>query len=652
MKFIFPVIIITTLVSLIFGMDKKKKKHRKLKTRFHAKDEGSSSQMNLPPVNLTNRTLLPVQYQNAINITYRPLYNEEVFRLFQNWDYNMQPYEIQEIFQYMLFRQEGRVTQDSLKIFYAIFVQKFQECDPDKSNSLTFDEWAVCLKNETDFRYIKPPIYNYTSFNPVLLAPVNFYGTLFELLDYDKKGYINFHDYMKFRLYVFSWKFCSVHAPYLLEAEFECSLSISTQMKYSSRAKIRNLYQFWLSQSSNQSMRNFDFTLFTIVTHGARLFALINNKNDNDISRKEFELALDKGVLPKRYNQDNIDYFFKLTENKNHRDSGIDLQTFIFYDYHLILFDSNSISRMYYIKNDEYFKLLNSMFFPNNTLAEMYMSPTYNLTPSSYNLYQFANITIFNSERDFFYKFSQVENKDKSELVHKKSKLKTRSRNRQIESLDLAIRVQPNGYHYFNVMYNITLQQNVTFQKFFDLLDTRQNGYINFYDYANLVQIGYIYCLVDKDMSGVVTASNLYDYLSTYSNLPTIGYHLVDRAYRLTQFDNDLYFDFYTFVTLMKMDDLVAHYFRETYQALIYEIELKKLLKRTNMYFLPDTILNQCLRGMDTKNVPLYDWECAFKFGITKNLDYFRGMNNYQISKMNNLTISNTAVYNIDPNYI
>lgn len=658
MKF-FKALLVFIIVYFTTAIEKKKKKFRKVsKLKKMRRDDQSSSSMQLPGANLTNVTPLIQQYSGLMNNTYRPLDSVDVFKSFQTWDYKMLPNEIQDIFQYMLFKQEGRVTQTSLRVFFALFVQKFKKCDLDGSNTLIYSEWVGCLKNDTDFAYIKPPLTNRTAFNPTVTTAVGFYATLFELLDVDKRSELNFNEYMKFRLYVFSWRYCSVFAPYILEAEFECALPIATKLEPGSRTKIRNLYNFWVRQAGNQSLKNFDFSLFIIVMHSARLYAQINNKKDSDITLKEFEMALDTGVLPRRYNQDTISYLFKLIESKNNHNDGFDLLTFTYYDYYLILFDSFGISRPYYLNYNEFSNLLTSMYFPNNTLTQILLTPQYNMSANSYNTYLFANITNFNSEADFFYKFSQVEGKDQSKLQseksHLKTKLKTRSRSNTKQLFGDApnLRVDGSSYHRFDRIYNITFNQNVTIQKFFDLVDTRQNGYVNFYDFATLVQLGYLYTHVDLQLAGTVTAGRLLEFVNSYpGDIPVIGRHITDRAFRLSEFNENLNIDFYSFSTIMKLEDMVMFYFRETYQTLIYEVEMRKILNRTNMRYLNANTLNQCLRGVDYKNVPLYDWECAFKFGINQNLNYYQVMNDRQAVKMNNITLDNTAYYLIDPNY-
>ena len=122
MKF-FKALLVFIIVYFTTAIEKKKKKFRKVsKLKKMRRDDQSSSSMQLPGANLTNVTPLIQQYSGLMNNTYRPLDSVDVFKSFQTWDYKMLPNEIQDIFQYMLFKQEGRVTQTSLRVFFALFV--------------------------------------------------------------------------------------------------------------------------------------------------------------------------------------------------------------------------------------------------------------------------------------------------------------------------------------------------------------------------------------------------------------------------------------------------------------------------------------------------------------------------------------------------
>ena len=149
----------------------KKKKHRKqnLNTLSVANPPQLTGNETAPTGNMTNRIALNTAFKVLTNNPV-PMDQFNFYTTMQNWDYNMLPYEIKDIFQYMLFRQNGRVEQNSLRIFYQVFVTSFKNCDLNYDNTLNYSEFLGCLLvHGPEFKYILPPIYNYTAFNPILI---------------------------------------------------------------------------------------------------------------------------------------------------------------------------------------------------------------------------------------------------------------------------------------------------------------------------------------------------------------------------------------------------------------------------------------------------------------------------------------------------
>ena len=69
-----------------------------------------------------------------------------------------------------------------------------------------------------------------------------------------------------------------------------------------------------------------------------RLFAKINGKEDGDITKNEFNNALDNNILPIRYSQVTINEMFSLVKSDKILNRGVDKFTFVFLDFNLRLF--------------------------------------------------------------------------------------------------------------------------------------------------------------------------------------------------------------------------------------------------------------------------------------------------------------------------
>ena len=116
MKFI-NILVILTLVVLISCVDKKR--HRSRKSNSH-KSQLSSNNGTAIYGNLTNATSLKEKYLDLRNNTHVPLDTWGVYTGLKKIDYSLLSPEIQDIFQFMLYKQEGTVNKNSLRIFFEI----------------------------------------------------------------------------------------------------------------------------------------------------------------------------------------------------------------------------------------------------------------------------------------------------------------------------------------------------------------------------------------------------------------------------------------------------------------------------------------------------------------------------------------------------
>lgn len=578
-------------------------------------------------------------------------------------DFNMNDGELKELFSYMLFRQEKVINENSLNIFSTLYVRDWVLCDADSSGTMTFKEFMTCMKNSTYLNFLVLPPNEFAS-RPVYNNTEVYYNTIFRLLDEKNWGYLNFLQFMYLRLYAFSWRYCSVFAPYIDENSFECALEVVANYKALSRSKLKNLYRFGLELSYTENYKNMDFISFMQIAEPVRLFAKINSKQDEDLTRSEFERALDNGILPARFNQDIVNMFFFLTDEKDRYGENIDLMSFVFYDFFLKIFHVYSIDRPMYLNRTEFINVIDypDDLFPTRMRDEIGLIPQYNLTHQSYKMYMFTNILY--SEKDHLYK-AFLETSANTELKEKnsntlKSNLKKFS-SRSLSNNQYDINARPINYpirSYFRNktttehFYNITFSMNLTCNKIFEMLDLDNDEFINFYDFANFMQMAWVFSSEDKYLRGRIAAEYLRETLTQWSNFPAISFRTRDKAYRFTQLAPEAPVDLLSLVEIMKIDDAVKMMTKRDNEAVLGELEMKRVLQQMNMEFIPDTMLNQCLRGLDSRFVPRYDWECAFIEGLKANLKYFEANDYYQLSKFKKISLKATSFFNIDPNYV
>jgi len=265
-------------------LNEKKKKTKKAvataKTRREA-EEILSPQNYLPTIK--NKTVKNTTFR-AMNDTFVKQDMHEFKNIHRTWDYKMFDKQIEDIFKTMHTTKNYKTVFDD-RAYMEIFLNHFYSCDPDGDNVLNLKEFKGCMKNDTYLAQIAPPpkryaaIVNYTD-------PDYFYDQLFYTLDVMDTGSINFHSYMELRLMIFSWKKCSVVAPFLEESAWECAIQVVSGFKGLSRTTLRNTFYMALDLSNAKHIRNLDFISFLMFGTGARLFSRINGKVDGDITSK------------------------------------------------------------------------------------------------------------------------------------------------------------------------------------------------------------------------------------------------------------------------------------------------------------------------------------------------------------------------------
>jgi len=552
----------------------------------------------------------------------------------RNWDFKIFDKQLEDIFNCILINQDHEITINGVRSFLQLFLQNYETCDKDKDNVLNQSEFSDCINKDPYLAKITLPMKDPSS--PVDFSdPKAFSRELFDLLDERRLSYLNLVDYMKLRLFIYSWKICNVNGPIIDEVGFECAIDIASGYKTFARTPARKIFQMILEISDNSNNINLNFFSYVNIASAVRLYGSINGKRNNDIIRSEFNLALDRNTLPDRYNQDIINQIFSLVEEEDREDQGIDIKTFIFLDNALRLFSPDKKKKKFSMTIDEFTMSFRHYLFPSKILNLALQVPQYKITLDSYGMYQGMNITKFAYENDYLGKFLELETNVDKILKY--------------SDIFGPVEKEVNKAGYRTNINSTALKYSAGL--IFNSSDVNFDGSINFYDYGLFLQIGYIFSKIDEYNKGTLTASKLYDILTSYSEFPSISDNLRKKAQRFFEYNRNINIDLVSAIQILRIEDLVNFFRSSTDNSNLNEIDLKRILLKLNMNFLPNDNLRECLRGVDFRNLPLFDWECSFNKGMKKNLEYFESMNNYQIMKQNNFKLTATAFYNVDPKY-
>lgn len=616
---------------------KKKKINAALKTRVKKLREQETTKVkettSASTNNGTNLTLQKTKYKD-LNDTYVKHELNQFKDPRRNWDFKVLDKQLEDIFNAMNMR-DGKFNQmHADRPFMQIFFDQFANCDKNNDNVISLQEFQPCLKNDTYLSKILPPPQvwaahqNYTD-------PNFFYNFIFNIMDTHQTGYLNFHAYMELRLMVFSWRKCSVNGPFIEETSWECAIEVVAGFKTSSRTLLRNTFYMCLELSNSHHIRNLDFISFLIYASSARLYGKINGKEDHDLSKSEFNLVLDENMLPSRYNQFVVDTMFKLIHEDDLNFEGIDLQTFIWYDFALRLFEQKNATRRWHLNEPEFTNTLANFLFPNKMSYALSQIPMNNFTNMTYQMYTYLNISQFHDEHDFLIKFAQK----KEEVKEKKSNLKTYFRTMHRNA----------GKQIYNLATTVPYSLNFTAKKLFNLIDVNSDNLIDWYDYGQFFQVANLFTKFDPYQRGKIAAGFVYENYTSYSEFPRVSSALRHRANRFNLLNQDVYLDVFSVLTILRIDDLVVLYTRKLDPSTLYEVELKRIFSKCNLRYLPEAHMNKCLRGFDHLNVPKYDWECAFMQGFQDNTNYLESASSFNTMASNNLTMLNTVFNNVDP---
>lgn len=432
--------------------------------------------------NATNNTVSQVLW-NKLNNTFTKRQAGHFKESARKWlDNKLYDRQLDLIFKDFLHESDKEINPLSTRNTISLFTGQYDACDQDDDGVLNLEEFKGCFANDTFLSRIQPPHRLWANYANNSVSDENgFYSILFNTLDAYKTNYLNFYDYMLIRLFVFSWSKCSVNAPFIEEMNFECAIDVAAGWRAMTRTSARRLYQLALDLSNTRQNREIDFVTYVLVAHSVRLYGLINNRDNSDATRDEFNRALDSNILPQRYNQDIVNQLFTLIQDNDKPNQGVDLLSFVFYDFALKIFHVPNATNKWKLNLEEFKTTITNYLFPTEAFQEFTRIPQNNLTAEGYKMYTYLNISSWKDEENHFLKFTQ-----KSEKVSKE-----RSSARVESGL---------------LPSNFTFDQEKTATFIFQILDNDIDGSINFYDFGTFVQVAYIFAKLDPYKKGKVLA--------------------------------------------------------------------------------------------------------------------------------------------------
>jgi len=306
-------------------------------------------------------------------------------------------------------------------------------------------------------------------------------------------------------------------------------------------------------------------------------------------------------------------------------------------------------TRPFYINKDELFGIFTHPLFPNKTLDQIFRIPGYLMTNASFQMFMAMNISQFYQEDDFLLKLLEI-NSQKSIKINlkKKSLIKAEYQKVLMEKLNMVFG-QAADSNSTNKTSNLAFNLTKTSRMIFHLLDDNNDKWVTFEDFGHMMQLLYIFNKNDYYQKGSLTVGKVYDTFKSYSDFPRISYINRHKTMRLEAINQDLHLNVFQLLVLFRIDDVTAFYYRVSDHSTLYEVDLKNVLLKCGLRFMPDSHLNKCLRGSDVNNIPRYDWECAIINGMTLMSQFYESASMYLSTKRHKLELLNTVFNNVDP---
>jgi len=515
--------------------------------------------------------------------------------------------QLEEIF--YIFKNNKMAGISDFRSSYNVFVTNFNKCDQDKDLLLNLAEFTSCMTTDPYLSLIQAPDKLYSTHPNYITNATSFAANLFLFSDnYDKRG-LNFYDYVIMRLMAFAWRKCSVNGPFIDEASFECAIDIISGSKSLHTNSLRKLYNLALElvNSKGLAVRTLDFATYYAFASSIRLYGKINSREDMDASQNEFDMALDSNILPIRFSQNVINDLFRLVKSSSSSKSGIDLYSFCFYDFFLkIFYRGFQGEKRWQISLNELNTIANLPLFPSYITNYLSQVPQANYTVDSYNLRAHINPGLLNED----------------------------------DSLGKFLEIRSGALRYNNTAY----YQPLVLKRIFTLLDSNEDGYLNFYDFANFIQVFYLYNSVDVKHADRVLVGNIQSAFTEHSDFPTISEEFREKAKRFTLLDQDLYIDPFYALAIIRMDDYVSHFLRKSDPTTVKELELNLIFDKINLKNFPSQYLDKCKRGNDDDGIPKFDWECSIAKAISRALVYLEHTRDVNDIKSHGFNLTYTSI--------
>lgn len=302
-------------------------------------------------------------------------------------NYSLTRSEAEDIF-YFITKHKEYLSLSDWESFSSSFIIPYEQCKPDRSFTLQFNQFKQC--------FISDP---YTSY----ISNKN-YKAIFNAISTSSSLSMTFYDYFILKKSMFAWYKCHSTKSSISFFDFKCAIN------YIIPTYIHSIDSDIIFKAGNTTRYKMNFVSFVRISKIAYSFMKITNVDNDDmsvISKERFIKAIKEGKSI--FTKEDVDLIYKMN---NHKDNVLSFKSYAYF-YNLIeLFNKYALSNDF-ITKEEMMKLFDDSSFDNRILFAIDNS-IINIDKQSYEAIKPDELSKESKDNSIekFYSFIQI-NEDK-----------------------------------------------------------------------------------------------------------------------------------------------------------------------------------------------------------------------------------------------
>lgn len=504
--------------------------------------------------------------------------------------YNMTRGESEQVFYFIDKNRDELVDQTEYDDFAMIYIYPFEACDKNHDYLLSEEEFKVCFK--------KDPVSRFITFRREKME--DYYKQIMDSITTRARNIINFADYILFKRATFGWKECQSTSAYMAKDAFMCAMRTALPIKYHLNHDLERFYLSGMHMVSDSHLIEMDFIAYLRTFYYSYVYIIFSNhQNIPTLGKSDFLKAIRDDRIPQNFSEEDVQILYDLMNNSpTIPNNNMNPESWFFWFNCHRLFNKYSITRPMQITEEELLKLMEDKFFPEKIAHSVDNSLT-NFSTAEYSEASLILNKYRTNERDFFYKFKEVE----SSTSGGKLKMRNRIRSKKQDASALTHSYWETSKNYWPD------RKNDTNRKVFYSIPTNNGKYSwTRKNYFTLMQLAEFFTTLTTDSTFLVPITTFHEKIYSQYDIFNPPINMMQRTNYIVYktMPRDLRVDLLTFLCLelwtTKFADIKLYS-----NKYIDEADLKIILVDYGMKNMPDPVIDISKKGYDRLRRRIYD---------------------------------------------